>query len=121
MVRLLSETQGEGKTAKKDIRSLVAIIPPPKSSMVKQLKPMERRVRLRYSGLVKHDELRIPKVISDELGIKDVVRVVVSGKKVMDLKAAIDDSLPPNEVLGNPEVMRSRGIADNSVVTIRGT
>lgn len=117
----LSETQGEGKTAKKDIKSLVAIIPPPQSFSTKRSKPKEKRIRLRYSSLVKHDELRIPKALADELGIKDVVYVVVAGRKTLELKAVIDDKLPPTEVLGNSELMKSKGIADNSVVTIRGT
>lgn len=120
-MNLLSESQGEGKTAKKDIKSLVAIIPPPQSFSAKQSKPKEKRIRLRYSNLVKHDELRIPKALADELGIKDVVHVVVAGRKTLDLKAVIDDKLPPTEVLGNPELMKSKGIADNSVVTVRGT
>ncbi|MCS7108041.1 MAG: hypothetical protein RMH77_06245 [Sulfolobales archaeon] len=119
-MNVLSETQGDSKSAKRDIKSLIAIIPPPQSLTAKQPKIKERRIRLRYSGLVKPDELRLSKSLAEELEIKDVVQIVVGGKKSVDLKAVIDDKLPPNEVLGNPEAMKSKGIADNSIVTIRG-
>ncbi|MEM2376038.1 MAG: hypothetical protein QXZ10_00255 [Sulfolobales archaeon] len=119
-MNLLSETQGEGKVAKRDIKSLVAIIPPPQSLTTKQSKPKERRIRLKYSDSVKPDELRVPKALADELEIKDFVHIVVAGRKGVDLKAVVDDKLPPTEVLGNPETMKSKGIADNSIVTVRG-
>lgn len=117
---MLSETQGEGKSAKRDIKSLVAIVPPPQSLMAKQSKPKERRVRLRYSDSVKPEELRVPKALADELEIKESVHIVVAGRKGIDLKAVVDEKLPHNEVWGNPESMKARGIADNSIVTIRG-
>ncbi len=117
----LSGTQGEEKTAKRDIKSLVAVVPPPQSLMDKQSKPKERRIRLKYSESVKPDELRVPKALADELGIKDSVCVVVGGRRVAGFKPVVDEKLPPNEVLGNPEVMKSKGIADNSIVTVRGS
>jgi anaerobic selenocysteine-containing dehydrogenase len=122
VVDLLSESSKDVKegSGKRDIKSLVSIIPPPQSLMSKQVKVKERRVRLKYNNSVNADELYLSKALAEELGIKDIACIAVAGKKRIELKAVISDKVPPNEVWANPDAMKSKGIADNSIVTVRG-
>jgi anaerobic selenocysteine-containing dehydrogenase len=122
VVGLLSESSKDVKegSGRRDIKSLVSIIPPPQSLMSKQVKVKERRVKLKYNSSVNADELYLSKALAEELGIKDIACIAVAGKKRIELKAVISDKVPPNEVWANPDVMKSKGIADNSIVTVRG-
>jgi len=83
VVDLLSESSKDVKegSSKRDIKSLVSIIPPPQSLMSKQAKVKERRVRLKYNSSVNADEVYLPKALAEELGIKDIVYIAVAREK----------------------------------------
>jgi hypothetical protein len=38
----------------------------------------------------------------------------------MNFKAVIDENIPQNEVWVNEELMKERGVSDNSLATVRG-
>ncbi len=99
---------------------MVSVVPSPQSLRAKESKVKEKRIKLRYNEGVKEDEIHISKKLADELGIKDFLYVAVPGRKSMKFKAVIRDDVPYNEVWGHPDIMKLRGIADNSVVTVRG-
>lgn len=110
---------GEGKTLER-IKSLLAVVPSPQTLRQRETVAKERRIRLRYNDVVKDDEIYVSRKLAEELGISSKVSIAVPGKRPLEFKAVIDENVPPNEVWGNPMVMRSRGIADGSIVTVRG-
>lgn len=110
---------GEKKTIER-VKSLISVIPPPQPLKTRDAVVREKRVRLRYSDAVGEDEIYLSKKLAEELSISGRLLIAVPGKKPLEFKAVISDSTPPNEVWGNPTVMKSKGIADKSIVTIRG-
>lgn len=113
------EISSTGK--KRDIKALVAVIPPASQALGRREKKVrEKRIRVRLKDVVKEDEIHISPRLAEELGIKSRAYLSIPGKKRMEFKAVINDSVPYNEVWVNTEVMRERGVADNTLATIRG-
>jgi len=116
----LSEKTAE-EDKKRDIKALVAIIPPAtqlrrrESSKVK-----EKRIRVRLKPDVKEGELHISPSLAQELDLKDSAELSVPGKKKMRFKAILNEGVPSGEVWVNEEVMKERGVADNTLATVRG-
>lgn len=117
-----SEEGSEVEAGKKrDIKALVAIIPPASQVLGRREKRVkEKRIRVRLKDVVKEDELHISPRLATELNIKDRAYLSVPGKKRMEFKVLINDSVPYGEVWVNTEVMKERGVADNTLATIRG-
>ena len=106
---------------KKDVKQLVAIIPPASQLLMKEgPKQKEKRIRLRLKKEIPPEELHIHPSLIRELRISSKAEISVAGKKRLKFKAVEDDGVPENEVWGNEEVMREKGLADNSLVTLRG-
>ncbi|RLG78287.1 MAG: hypothetical protein DRO14_01130 [Thermoprotei archaeon] len=109
----------EGK--KRDIKALVAVIPPATQLRKREgPKVKERRIRVRLKPDIKEGELHISPSLAQELSIKEVAELSVPGKKKMRFKAVLDDKVPVNEVWVSEEVMKERGVADNTLATVRG-
>jgi len=60
----------------------------------------------------------VPKVLKDELEIEDSVEIVVSGKRRLTLKAKEIES-EEERVYVCPDDVKSLGISNNSIATIR--
>ena len=100
------------------IKALVAIIPP--ASVRKTEKKLrEKRVRLRYIDSVKPGHAIINDDLAKPLNITEYIEVTVAGRKRFKLKASLSPDVPVNEVWCNPEELREKGIADNSIATVR--
>lgn len=113
------EKSEEGK--KRDIKALVAVIPPASQVLSRREKKVkERRIRVRLKEVVKEEELHISSRLANELNIKDRAYLSIPGKKRMEFRVIINDSVPYGEVWVNAEIMRGKGIADNTLATIRG-
>jgi len=108
-----------GEPKKIDIKALVAIIPPATARREAKRRSRERRVRVRYDESVKRGTARISPSLAKELGITDCLEVVVAGRRRLRLKTIIDEGLTGSDVWCNPEELRERGIADNSIATVR--
>ncbi|MCX8204323.1 MAG: hypothetical protein N3H31_01535 [Candidatus Nezhaarchaeota archaeon] len=80
---------------------------------------VEKRLRLRRVEGVKEGEARINPRTMELLGIKDQLEAVVGGKKRLTFRATPSESVPASEVWINPVEAKSKGIADNSIATIR--
>ena len=107
---------------KRDIKALVAIIPPASQVLSrKEKKVREKRIRVRLKPDVKEDELHLSPQLASELGIRVRAELSIPGKKRITFKAVINDSVPYGEVWVNEELMRERGVADNTLATIRGS
>ena len=110
--------KSEKQEKKLDIKALVAIIPP--ASVKKKEKQIrEKRIRLRYNESVKPGHAIICEALAKLLNIKDYIEITVAGRKRFKLKVTIDQKVPENEVWCNPEELREKGIADNSIATVR--
>ncbi len=117
MSRLSEGEQGK----KKDVKQLVAVIPPASQLMMKGGgKVKEKRVRLRLRKEVPENELHISPALLKYLEIKGGIEVSVAGKKRFRFKAVESEQVPENEVWANEALMKENGIADNSLVTVRG-
>ena len=106
---------------KRDIKQLVAVIPPASQILRKgESKRKERRIRVRLRDEVPEDELHLNPALAKDLGISGKAELSVPGKKRMVFKAVTNEAIPENEVWVNAELMRERGVADNSLATVRG-
>lgn len=113
----MSGNEEEKMPEKRDIKSLLAVIPPAGSN-VKQKVVKEKRIRIRYST-AKPGQILISSSLAKELGIGEKAEIVVAGKKKFVFSVVIDDSVPPNVVYANTEFMKENGVADNSIATLR--
>lgn len=115
-------SEGEEKPQKKrDIKQLVAVIPPASQLMRREgPKVREKRIRVRLKDNVPPNELHLPPSLAKFIGVKERVELSVPGKKRMSFKPVLNESIPENEVWVNTEVMREKGVADNSLATVRG-
>ena len=101
-----------------DIKALVAIIPPA-SARKTEKRLREKRIRLRYNDSVKPGHAIINEDLAKTLDITEYIEVTVAGRKRFKLKVTFNPDVPVNEVWCNPEELRERGIADNSIATVR--
>ncbi len=108
----------EGEPEKKrDIRALLSVVPPAEALRRQKSPPRERRVRLKYNPAVKPGNLHINPGLLKELPIGEYAEISVHGRRIR-LKVVVDEGIPPGEVWGPPD-LKSHGIADNSIVTLR--
>ncbi len=92
--------------------------------MSTQPKRRERRLRLRHKDDIMEGWCKINPETAKELGIETEVEIVVkggggAGPKRFVLKAIGDSNVPRNEVWANAEQLKSMGIADNTIATVR--
>ncbi|AEM39562.1 hypothetical protein Pyrfu_1706 [Pyrolobus fumarii 1A] len=111
---------GEEKPKKKrDIRTLLQMIPPASQLFGEQKRVSERRIRMKFHDELKEGIAKINPQLARELGIKDKVEVVVAHRHRFVFNAVLDDEVPVNEIWVNGEKLREEGVADNSIVTVR--
>lgn len=105
---------------KRDIKALLSVIPPAEAlRKQKEGGARERRIKLRYGESVKQGTLHINPALAKELSISDYAEVSVHGRRVR-LKVVLDEGVPPSEIWGSSD-LKSYGIADNSIVTLRAS
>jgi len=108
----------EGELGKKrDIKVLLSIIPPAEALKKQKSTPQEIRVKLKYNPVVKTGSLYVNPELAKELSIGDYAEISVHGRRVK-LKVVVSEEVPRGEVWGSAD-LKSQGIADNSIVTIR--
>ncbi|MDM7275740.1 MAG: hypothetical protein P3X22_006470 [Thermoprotei archaeon] len=93
----------------------------PSASSLKEQKTVlrEKRIRLRYDPGVMEGFARIRGDLAGSLGITGKLEIVAAGKAKIIANALISDDVEPDRVHVNPEEASRRGIADNSIVTVR--
>ena len=128
----MSEKQNVSKASKKiedkpvskkkiDVAKLLSIIPPASELKRKEIKLKEKRIRVRYDESLPPNTIRLSKHLAQLLGINegDLVEIVVAGRHKFTYNALVIDEGNVNEVHCNPEELKERGVADNSIATIR--
>jgi len=107
---------------KKDIRALVAVVPPASEVIGRKEKKLsERRIRVRRKPHIKPEYAYINPQLAKELDIKDYLEIVIARRHRLAFKAILDETVPINEVWCNEDLLRDKGIADNSIATVRKT
>ncbi len=114
-------TESKEKTGKIDVTRLVSIIPPASQLKRREARIREKRIRIRYNESLPQGVVKISKKLAEMLNIKDgdLVDIVVAGRHKFVYKAMIEEGEGVNEVYCNPEELKERGVADNSIATIR--
>jgi len=120
----MEEKQAENLSERKrvDVSKLVSVIPSASQLYGEGKKEIaEKRIRIKFDASLPQGIAKISKALANMLNIKenDLVELVVAGKKKFVFKSLIDESQDPNIVLCNPSGMREKGVADNSIATIR--
>ena len=82
-------------------------------------RPPEKRLRLRRREDVDPGVAKINPETAKFLQITDMLEVVIAGKKRYTFKAIGFGDVPANEVWCNADELRARGIADNTIATVR--
>ncbi|AEA13402.1 hypothetical protein TUZN_1943 [Thermoproteus uzoniensis 768-20] len=80
----------------------------------------ERRLRAKAIDEVEKGSVKINKSIAEEYGQLEEVEIV-GGERRRTFKALADEKIPQQEVWLNPEDLRSLGIAEGTIVTVRKT
>ncbi len=108
-------------TKKIDVSKLVSIIPSPSELRREEKKIVEKRIRIRYDDSLPENTARLSKELAKLLNIgeDDLIEIVVAGRKKFVFKPEIVDGLDPNIVFCYPEELREKGVADNSIATVR--
>ena len=115
-----AEQPSEGERKKKrDIRSILQMIPPASQLFGEEKKVRERRVRMKFHDELKEGIAKMNPQLARELGIQDKVEVVVAHRPRYVFSVALDEEVPVNEIWVNGEKLREDGVADNSIVTVR--
>lgn len=116
---LSSEGGGPQQSQKRDVKQLVAVIPPASEVLGRGVRRVsERRVRVRLRGGVPEDSVYVSGKLVSELGVKEKIQLSVSGRRFV-LSVFVSDDVPENEVWVNEEFMRRSGVSDNSMATVR--
>lgn len=114
----LVSLEGTEVGKKRDIKAFLSVVPPAEAlRKQKEGGVRERRIKLRYSESVKQGTLHINPVLAKELSIADYAEISVHGRRVK-LKVVLDEGVPPGEIRSSSD-LKSYGIADNSIVTLR--
>lgn len=120
---IMEENSGRGKEIQKklDVSKLVSIIPSPTELRREEKKIIEKRIRIKYDESLAENHAKISKELAKLLSINenDLIEIVVAGKKRFVFRAEIVDDLEMNIVLCYPEELREKGVADNSIATVR--
>ena len=82
-------------------------------------RPPEKRLRMRRKSNIDPGNARMNPKMMESLKIVDRIEVVVGGKLKCTLSVRGYESVPLREVWASDEELRSIGIADNSIATIR--
>jgi len=116
----LSSEESKTPSQKRDVKQLVMVIPPASEVLSKGVKQVkEKRIRVRLKSDVSPDELRINPRLAKELNIKESIELSIAGRKKLVFKATILEGIPEGEVWANEEFMKEKGVADNSMATVR--
>jgi len=113
-----------GKREESQIRErlsrLMDLIPPASALKEEARKTLrEKRVRIKYDPSVRPEAAKLNSELAKMLNISDKLELVVAGRAKFILNAIIDDSVEPDRVHVNPNVMSEKGVADNSIATVR--
>ncbi len=79
----------------------------------------EKRMRIRSREDVASENSKMNSKIAEQLGVSDEVEAIVSGKWKGKWKVSLTESIPANEIWMNGEELKAKGIADNTIATIR--
>ncbi len=101
------------------IAKLLEAIPPASQLKARQRTLREKRIRLRYDPSLRPEQAKVKASLARELGIEDMLEIVVAGRHRFVFHAIIEDDLEDNRVYVNPDLMEEHGIADNSIATVR--
>ncbi len=82
-------------------------------------RPPEKRLRIRRRDDVDPGLAKINPETAKMLQITNSLEVVIAGKKRFTFKAIGVGDVPANEVWCNTEELRAKGIADNTIATVR--
>ena len=114
------EDQSKQKEKKKDIKALVAVIPPATQLLGRKEKKLaEKRIRVRRKPNIKPEYAYINPQLAKELGVKEYLEIVIARRHRYAFKAILDENVPVNEVWCNEDLLREDGVADNSIATAR--
>ncbi|MEM0340845.1 MAG: hypothetical protein QXN05_05260 [Acidilobaceae archaeon] len=113
------EREEKREPDKSKILHMLSRIPSPSALKEQEKTVRERRLRIAYDNSVKPGHAKIRPSLAASLKIEEFLEIVATGKDPLVLKALIDDTIEETKVHVNPEEMKSHGIADNSVVTLR--
>ncbi len=98
---------------------ILSLIPSASSLREQKIVLREKRVRLRHDLRVKEGFAKIRGDLASSLGITSKLEIVAAGKAKIVANALISDDVEPDRVYVNPEEASRKGIADNSIVTVR--
>ncbi len=79
----------------------------------------ERRLRIRRKEEVAEGKALMNPRTMAELGIAGEIEVVIAGKKHYYFHVSPRDDVPLNEVWCNSDQLKTLGIADNTIATVR--
>lgn len=117
-----SESENKPETVKKiDVSKLVSIIPPPSELWREEKRLTEKRIRIKYEETLPENTVKISSNLAKMLDISkdDYAEIVVAGRKRFIYKVIIEEGLDPNIIYCNPSELSVKGVADNSIATIR--
>ncbi|MCX8196042.1 MAG: hypothetical protein N3F67_03065 [Acidilobaceae archaeon] len=109
----------EAKEGRERIARMLDVLPSASALAGEQKQLREKRVRLKFEEAVEKGHARISAKLARALGITDKLEVVVAGRTRLLLQAIIDESLEEERVFVNPSPLLEKGVADNSIVTVR--
>ncbi|MEZ0345404.1 MAG: hypothetical protein ABWK01_02520 [Infirmifilum sp.] len=81
----------------------------------------EKRLRLRRKDEVPEGKAYMNPVTMSELGITSSIEVVIAGKKKLYFTSQPLDNVPPNEVWCSTDELKTQGVADNTIATVRAS
>ncbi len=76
-------------------------------------------MRLRRRDEVPEGKAYMNPATMAELGITSAIEVVIAGKKKLYFEAQPNDKVPQNEVWCNTDELKTQGVADNTIATVR--
>ncbi len=79
----------------------------------------EKRMRIRSREDVIAGNSKMNSKMGEQLGVSDEVEAIVSRKWKGKWKVALTESVAANEIWMNGEELKAKGIADNTIATIR--
>lgn len=79
----------------------------------------ERRLRLRRRDEVPEGKAYMNPATMEELGISSAIEVVIAGKKKLYFECQASDKVPSNEVWCNTDELKTHGVADYTIATVR--